>query len=82
MSKYEQVTDLIHQLHRNYPNWPSTFGPCKNGCEKMARGSGSCADCIEKKIAKITDDPILASKLHHHIQEQARILRVWQDTVK
>ncbi len=83
MTKLEQLRKLVIHLRRNYPQWPGTFNPCANeGCKKLARGDGKCADCCEKELAEFTDDPILAAKLHHHILEESRILRVWLDTVK
>lgn len=54
------VYDLLWQLHRNFPDGCSTFGPCPNKCGNMGRGSGRCADCLTKELGKMIDDDGLA----------------------
>jgi hypothetical protein len=44
----------LRDLWRNYPEWPSTFGPCHNhDCNGSGRGSGLCAQCVTDCIAEI-----------------------------
>ena len=47
----EEVDNLKHAMWHNMPRWPTTMGPCKNGCNKQARGGGRCMDCLEKDLA-------------------------------
>ncbi len=63
-----ELYDIIHDLQRNYPGFPSTFGPCINQCGNHARGGGYCADCCEKQLASLTGSKKLASELHFHIK--------------
>jgi hypothetical protein len=69
---------MISDLWRNHPEWPSTFGPCSEGCGGSGRGSGPCADCIERAIGLLVGQPMAACGLHIAIQktrEEARKLR-------
>jgi hypothetical protein len=44
----------LYDLWRNYPEWPSTFGPCLSPeCDGCGRGSGFCAKCVTGGIADI-----------------------------
>jgi hypothetical protein len=44
----------LRDLWRNYPEWPSTFGPCLHPeCDRSGRGSGFCAKCVTEGIADI-----------------------------
>lgn len=67
--KRNEIHELITTLRRNYPDWPSTFGPCSNDCGRNARGSGLCAYCCEDRLAQLTSKE-LASELHKHILGQ------------
>lgn len=58
MSKTDELSDLIYKLNRQFPDWPSTFGPCSTeGCTTSARGSGLCKHCITEEIGKIVGYP-------------------------
>lgn len=64
-----QVEQLILALSRNYPAWPSTFSTCE--CQnKLGRGGGKCADCIEADLATFIGKP-LAWEIHRCIRELA-----------
>ena len=69
----------LRDLWRNYPEWPSTFGPCHNpACDGSGRGSGFCARCVVDAIGEIVGDALAASGLHRHIVDaraEARKLR-------
>lgn len=47
---------MMYDLWRNHPEWPSTFGPCKLGCDTRARGSGVCGDCIMQAMTLLIGD--------------------------
>lgn len=69
---------MISDLWRNYPERPRTFGPCSEGCGGSGRGSGPCADCIERAIGLLAGQPMAACGLHiaiHKTREEARKLR-------
>ena len=54
----------LHGIRRNYPEGVTTFGHClTKGCNTLARGAGFCADCHEKKLAKIVG--ATAAELFH-----------------
>lgn len=42
-------------LWKQYPRWPSSFGPCSRKCDSDmgGRGGGPCAICIEKDLAAL-----------------------------
>lgn len=46
------IIEILERIHRNYPMWPSTFGPCVNGCDIMARGSGECVECLVASLTR------------------------------
>lgn len=69
---------MISDLWRNYPECPSTFGPCSEKCGGSGRGSGPCASCIERAIGKMVGDDLAACGLRRHIADaraEARKLR-------
>ena len=69
---------MISDMRRNHPEWPSTFGPCSEGCGGSGRGSGPCADCIERAIGLLVGQPMAAVGLHiaiHTTRKEARKLR-------
>lgn len=72
-NKTYQLEQLIYQLERQYPLWPSTFGKCSEGCDNMARGSGKCRYCIEKEIAALVGHD-KAKKLHQLIDEKHELM--------
>lgn len=61
----------MHDLHRQYPLWPSTFSTCDCG-KNLGRGGGRCADCIEEELAKLIGKP-LAWEIHSTIKELTRL---------
>lgn len=66
MSKEDDLNDLIYGLHRQFPDWPSTFGPClTDGCNESARGSVYCKHCITKEIGEIVGYPTARKYLFH-----------------
>lgn len=68
--------DLIRGLEGNYPDWPSTFGPCwTDNCSNGARGAGLCADCYEVELCKAIG-PTLSQELHDAIRSRHT---VWYD---
>ena len=69
MSKLVDVENLIfYSLVRNYARWPSTFSTCPTeGCERLGRGGGLCADCIEKELAGLIGEN-LAKQMHDSIK--------------
>lgn len=81
MTKTYQCEELINQLIRQYPVWPSTFSACK--CKRgMARGGGKCPDCIEEELANLIDDKLLAYRLHRAIQTVANLKSFALDKAK
>lgn len=66
-----KVEELIHQLIRNYPAYPSTFSTCNCGIN-LARGNGKCADCIEGELSLFIGKP-LAWELHQNIKQFASL---------
>lgn len=58
---------MISDLWRNYPEWPSTFGPCSEKCGGYGRGSGPCASCVERAIGILVGDDLAACGLRRHI---------------
>lgn len=73
-SDVDVAFDHIQGLRRNYPDFPSTFNTCSDKCKKMARGAGDCADCQEKKLAKLST-PELAKAYHEafkHMREKQK----------
>ena len=68
-SDTDRAYSLASGLQRNYVDWPSTFGKCSGGCDTLARGSGLCADCYERKLAEIVGEE---SASHFHDAVKAR----------
>lgn len=70
-SKEYQVSELVRELERQYPIWPSTFSTCN--CERsMARGGGRCALCIEDALSELIGRP-LTWELHQQLKDYTRI---------
>ncbi len=69
-SREDKLQKAFRDLWRNYPGWPSTFGPCSQKCKEEAygRGSGPCADCCEKELADLVG-PRYAHEYHVSIKE-------------
>lgn len=80
-TKEYEVETLIYELTRSYPYWPSTFGPCSEGCGKSARGCGKCADCLEKMLAERVGDE-LAWEIHAAITYFAELRKQAMEAVK
>ena len=64
-----EVWRLLGDLWRQYPRWPSTFGPCSNKCGSghAGRGCGPCRACAEKELAKHIGE-VGAREYHSAIQ--------------
>jgi hypothetical protein len=75
--KSYQVSELIRELERQYPVWPSTFSTCS--CERqMARGGGRCSICIEEKLAELIGKPLaweLNNTLKDYIARKCEAIR-------
>jgi hypothetical protein len=57
-------------LWRNYPEWPSTFGPCLSPeCDGCGRGSGFCAKCVTGGIADIVGSSDNAEAMRRVIED-------------
>lgn len=60
---------LIYDLRRQFPDWPSTFGPCViHGCTLRARGGGLCSECLRDCLSELTGQPALATRLHDALE--------------
>lgn len=65
------LSELIRELERQYPLWPSTFSTCE--CKRhMGRGGGKCAECLEEELAELIGKP-LAWELHHSFKQYQRL---------
>lgn len=66
-----QISELVRDLERQYPLWPSTFSTC--ACKRgMARGGGRCATCIEEELSQIVGRS-LAWELHQQLKDYMRV---------
>ena len=65
--------DYMTGIERNYPDWPSTFGPCSTkGCKNHGRGCGPCAPCYENKLSEVVGT-YLAQRFHQAIKERVMV---------
>jgi hypothetical protein len=72
-SKVDKAYDHVRGIYRNYPNWPSTFGACREeSCENSARGCGLCADCHEKALAEYAGKEA-AKKFHDEVRATSAV---------
>jgi len=63
----------LRDLWRNYPEWPSTFGPCHNPeCDGSGRGSGFCAKCVTEGLADIVGMNGPAEAMRRAIEDARR----------
>lgn len=69
MSTPRSTFDIIHQMQRQFVEWPSTFGPCDNDCGRPARGGGQCLHCLTEELAIKTDKPLEANRLARAMAE-------------
>ena len=66
------ISDLVGRLRLQFPMWPSSFLQCDHkGCERMARGGGSCAEHLADEIAEATGLPGHASYLLEYTKAAA-----------
>lgn len=79
----EQMLEMaLRDLWRNYPEWPSTFGPCHNpDCKKSGRGSGLCAQCVTDCIAEIIGMNGPADAMKRSIEEARMTARKLREMV-
>ena len=70
----DAVWRLLGDLWRQYPRWPSTFGPCSRQCLSghAGRGSGPCKDCIEADLAKFIGED--GARQYHSAIQRVRAL--------
>lgn len=48
------IRTLLHDLWRQHPAHPTTFGDCHaKGCDNRARGSELCPDCLIKAATRL-----------------------------
>lgn len=52
-NKAQYVSNLLEEIERQYPHWPSTFGPCSKCGKHIARGSGYCESCLIDELSTI-----------------------------
>ena len=70
-SRDYQISELIRELERQYPIWPSTFSTCS--CERSAaRGGGRCALCVEDELSDLIGRP-LTWELHQQLKDYVRV---------
>lgn len=70
-SREYQVSELVRELERQYPLWPSTFSTCE--CKRgMGRGGGRCAQCIEEELSTFVGRS-LAWEIHQSLKDYIRI---------
>ncbi len=83
MSNEQKFNNLLYELRRNYPQYPSTFGVCsKFECNNSARGSGRCASCIADEIAELLGDEDLAMDIHKTTMVTARVIGLALDILE
>lgn len=81
-NKERMLEMALHDLWRNHPEWPSTFGPCHNPeCGEMGRGSGLCKTCVTACIAEITGKPELAEEMRNAIAITREVAGKLRDSV-
>lgn len=62
--KQGEFYNLLHMLRKGYQEGQHTYGPCcGDKCNNMARGSGLCPTCCEKRVAKLVGND-LAHRIH------------------
>lgn len=76
MSREQDIRNAIWNIRRQYPESPSTFGPCVNDCGSgtPARGCGPCINCCVEELAKLTSEED-AKEFHKLTHETARLIR-------
>lgn len=48
------VSEVINDIRRQFPIWPTTVSTCQtDGCSVLAKG-GYCASCLAIDLAKVT----------------------------
>lgn len=57
-TKIDEFVDLVSDIDRNLPLWPTTMGHCMNEGdgqkhERYARGGGKCLKCIEREMKEL-----------------------------
>ena len=65
--------DAVSDIFRNLACWPSTFGPCGNGCRRGAgRGGGPCVHYAQDQLASVTNAD-LAARFVAAVREARRL---------
>jgi len=81
-SKLDKAYEHISGIYRNYPDWPSTFGGCiTENCNNLARGSGFCAYCHEKELAKYAGDKP-ARNFHNEVKATNKAFEDLVNTIR
>lgn len=80
--KVDKAYTHIRGLYANYPDWEATFNPCPTeSCEGSARGTGICADCHEKALAKYVGVE-MAENFHHCLKAKAALWETMRRIIK
>lgn len=69
----DQARIIAYDILREYPSGVATFGNCRNGCGRSARGSGECAECRTADLATHVGQA-LAERWRAHCEEGQRLL--------
>lgn len=46
------MSDLLHDLMRQYPLGVTTFASCSQGCGGSARGGAACGECLQAELGR------------------------------
>lgn len=66
---------IVHDIWRNLPIYPSTFGPCCR-CEiGSGRGGGPCLDCLRAELAALAGEELATA----YIALLARVRQMERD---
>ncbi|NOY72175.1 MAG: hypothetical protein GXP14_07325 [Gammaproteobacteria bacterium] len=75
MTREAEFNSILHEMRRNYPHSPTTFGICcVEGCKNHARGSGKCAYCCEEEMATVLNSSELAGQIHTATRKTAELI--------
>lgn len=69
----DQARTIAYNIMREYPGGVCTFGNCRNGCGRSARGAGECAECQTADLATHVGAD-LAERWRKHCEEGQKLL--------